>query len=189
MLDKELAQRVKLVAFDVDGVLTDGGVFIGLVAHHLLEFKQFFVPDGLGIKLLRTAGMPVLFVSARESEATEARAEELEVDELIQVAPDQKLPALLAALEKRGLSLAECAYAGDDLADLPILKAVGLPIAVANAVPEIQQAARYVTTAVGGRGAVREVAELLLKARGEWQGLIRKYFEAHELARGSERSR
>jgi len=182
VLDKELTQRVKLVAFDVDGVLTDGGVFIGLVAHHLLEFKQFFVPDG-------TAGLPVLFVSARESEATEARAEELEVDELIQVAPDQKLPALVAALEKRGLSLAQCAYAGDDLADLPIMKAVGLPIAVANAVPEIQQAARYVTTAVGGRGAVREIAELLLKARGEWHGLIKKYFEAHELARGSERSR
>jgi len=189
VLDKSLARRVKLVAFDVDGVLTDGGVFIGLVAHHLLEFKQFFVPDGLGITLLRAAGLPVLFVSARESESTEARAEELKIDELLQVAPDQKLPALVGALEKRGLSLAECAYAADDLADLPIMQAVGLPIAVANAAPEIVKAARFVTTASGGRGAAREIAELLLKARGEWNGLIKKYFEAHELARGSERSR
>src|SRR5580765_317623 len=86
VLDQELARRVKLVGFDVDGVLTDGTVFMGLVAHHPLEFKRFYVPDGLGIKLLKAAGLPVVFVSARASEATETRAQELEVDELLEVA-------------------------------------------------------------------------------------------------------
>jgi 3-deoxy-D-manno-octulosonate 8-phosphate phosphatase (KDO 8-P phosphatase) len=188
VLDQELARRVKIVGLDVDGVLTDGSVFLGLVANHPLEFKRFFIPDGLGVKLLQSAGLPVVLVSGRASEATEARAQELEVDELLEVAPDQKLVALENALERRGLSLQDCAYAGDDLADLPVLRAVGFPIAVANAVPELKAAARFVTTLPGGEGAVRQIAELILKARGDWTRLLAKHFEAHDGARPPQRS-
>jgi 3-deoxy-D-manno-octulosonate 8-phosphate phosphatase (KDO 8-P phosphatase) len=182
-LSAALAKRIRVVGLDVDGVLTDGGIYIGLVAHTPLEFKRFNVQDGLGIKLLRSAGLAVILVSARPSEASEVRAEELEVDALLQVPPDKKRPALAAELEKRGFSLDQCAFVGDDLADLPVLRSVPLPIAVANATEEVKQAARFVTAARGGWGAVREVAERLLKARGEWKGLVARYFEAQDVAR------
>jgi 3-deoxy-D-manno-octulosonate 8-phosphate phosphatase (KDO 8-P phosphatase) len=171
-----------LVCLDVDGVLTDGGVYIGLVANQPLEFKRFHVLDGLGVKLLRTVGLPLVLLSGRESEASEARAKEMEVDELHQVAPQKKLATLVDVLGRRGLTLKDCAYVGDDLADLPVMRAVGLPIAVANAITEVKAAARYVTAASGGQGAVREVAERLLKARGEWPGLLAQYFETQHVA-------
>lgn len=176
-----LAKRIKLVGIDVDGVLTDGGLYISLVARNPLEFKRFSVLDGLGVKLLRTVGLPVLLLSGRESDATEVRAKEMEVDELLQVAPQKKLETLVEVLARRGLTLKDCAYVGDDLADLPVLRAVGLPIAVKNARPEVKAAARYVTSVPGGHGAVREVAERLLKSRGEWPGLLAQYFEAHRV--------
>ena len=172
-----IAKRIKLVGLDVDGVFTDGGVYIGLVAHHPLEFKRFHVLDGLGVKLLRTVGLSVVLISGRESEASQARAKEMEVDEIHEVAPQKKLDTLKEVLARRGISLDECAYMGDDLADLPVLRAVGLPIAVPNAVPDVKAAARIVTKARGGQGAVRELAELLLKARGQWPGLLGQYFE------------
>jgi len=189
VLDRALARRIKVVGLDVDGVFTDGGVYIGLVAHHPLEFKRFHVQDGLGVKLLRTAGLPVILVSGRASEASEARATEMEVDELIEVAPEAKLAALEKALERRGLGLDGCAYVGDDLADVPVLQAVALPIAVANAAAEVKAAARLVTAVPGGQGAVREVAELLLKARGDWPALLERYFEVGDVARPTDRSR
>jgi len=182
-LNAALAKRIKVVALDVDGVLTDGGVYIGLVANNPLEFKRFNVQDGLGIKLLRSVGLVVILVSARPSEASEVRGEELQVEALLQVGPDQKRPALAAELAKRGLSLDQCAYVGDDLADLPVLRAVALPIAVANATEDVKRAARFVTSARGGWGAVREVTERLLKARGEWKDLIARYFEAPDARR------
>jgi len=172
-----LAKRIKLVGLDVDGVFTDGGLYIGRRRNHPLEFKRFHVLDGLGVKLLRTVGLPVVLLSGRESEASEARAKEMEVDDLLQVAPQKKLATLVELLEHRGLTLEQCAYVGDDLADLPVLRAVGLPIAPANASSEVKAAARYVTSVPGGQGAVREVAEQLLKARGEWPGLLTQYFE------------
>jgi 3-deoxy-D-manno-octulosonate 8-phosphate phosphatase (KDO 8-P phosphatase) len=177
-----LAKRIKLVGFDVDGVFTDGGIYIGLVAGNPLEFKRFHVLDGLGVKLLRTVGLPVVLLSGRESEASEARAKEMDVDELLQVAPQKKLAAFMEAVERRQIALADSAYVGDDLADLPVLRAVGLPIAVANAIAEVKAAARYVTSASGGQGAVREVAEQLIKARGEWTGLLAQYFETQHVA-------
>jgi 3-deoxy-D-manno-octulosonate 8-phosphate phosphatase (KDO 8-P phosphatase) len=181
-LPSALAKRIKLVGLDVDGVFTDGGIYIGLVANQPLEFKRFHVLDGLGVKLLRTVGLPVVLLSGRESEASEARAKEMEVDELLQVAPNQKLATLVELLERRGIALKECAYVGDDLADLPVMRAVGLPIAPANAMAEVKSAARIVTSVPGGHGAVREVAERLLKARGEWPGLLTQYFEARHVA-------
>jgi 3-deoxy-D-manno-octulosonate 8-phosphate phosphatase (KDO 8-P phosphatase) len=181
-ISSALAKRIKLVGLDVDGVLTDGGIYIGLVANQPLEFKRFHVLDGLGVKLLRTVGLSVVLLSGRESEASEARAKEMEVDELLQVAPNKKLATFVELLGRRGIALKECAYVGDDLADLPVLRAVGLPIAPANAMAEVKAVARYVTSVPGGQGAVREVAERLLKARGEWPGLLTQYFEARHVA-------
>ena len=187
-ISSALAKRIKLVGLDVDGVFTDGGLYIGLVANHPLEFKRFHVPDGLGVKLLRTVGLTVVLLSGRESEASEARAREMEVDELLQVAPNRKLATFKEVLARRGVALKDCVYVGDDLADLPVMRAVGLPIAPANAMAEVKAVARYVTTLPGGQGAVREVAERLLKARGDWPGLLTQYFETPRVTGRNRRS-
>jgi 3-deoxy-D-manno-octulosonate 8-phosphate phosphatase (KDO 8-P phosphatase) len=187
-----LARRLKLVGFDVDGVLTDGSLYIGMVGGHPVELKRFHSQDGMGSWLLRGAGLAVALVSGRSAEATLVRARELEVEDVIQDSDGRgrKLEPFEALLERRGLAWEECAFVGDDLADIPLLTRVGLPIAVANAVPEVKAAARVVTSKPGGAGAVREVAELILKARGEWQGLLTKYFlERGDVAHGAERSR
>jgi len=190
MIDAALARRLKLVGFDVDGVLTDNGVYLGMVGDHPVEFKRFHIQDGLGIRLLQTAGLAVVWVSGRESAATALRARELSVDEVIQDPTARKLPVFEGLLERRGLAWGECAFVGDDLADLPLLARVGLPIAVPNAVAEVKAAARVVTTAAGGGGAAREVAELILQARGEWQGLLSQYFvERGDVAYRAQRSR
>src|SRR5213076_1935806 len=132
----------------------------------------------------------VVWVSGRESAATALRARELAIDEVIQDPSARKLPLFEALRERRGLAWEECAFVGDDLADLPLLTRVGLPIAVANGVAEVKAAARLVTTVPGGHGAVREVAELILKARGEWQGLLTKYFlERGDVPHGAQRTR
>ena len=190
VLDATTARRLKLVGLDVDGVLTDNGIYLGTVGDHPVELKRFHIQDGLGVRMLRSAGLAVVWVSGRESAATALRARELEVDELIQDPTARKLPAFERLLERRQLEWEECAFVGDDLADLPVLARVGLPVAVANAVAEVRSAARVVTTVPGGQGAVREVAELILKARGEWQGLLTKYFvERGDVAHGAQRSR
>ncbi len=175
MIDRTLAQRLRLVGFDVDGVLTDGGVYLGRVAEQAVELKRFDIQDGLAVKLLRAAGITVVLVSGRQSEATALRAREIEVDELVQDDAAAKLPAFEAILTRSGIRFDECAFTGDDLADLPLLTRVALPIAVANAVPEVKAVARFVTGAQGGHGAVREIAEAILKARGEWEDLVQRY--------------
>jgi 3-deoxy-D-manno-octulosonate 8-phosphate phosphatase (KDO 8-P phosphatase) len=175
VLDAALARRLKLVGFDVDGVLTDGGVYLGQTADHPVELKRFHIQDGLGIKFLRQAGLAVVFVSARRSEATELRARELKADEVVQ--DNKKLPAFAALLARRGVAWEESAFVGDDLPDLPLLRRVGLPIAVPNAVPEVKAVVRLVTTAAGGQAAAREVAEIILKARGVWDGLVQRYLQ------------
>ena len=174
-LSPALAQSIRLVGFDVDGVLTDGGLYVGMVADHPTELKRFHVPDGLGLKMLQRAGIAVVFVSGRASEATAIRARELGVDEVIQDDRARKLSAFERLLAARGLSFDVCAFVGDDLPDLPVLAAVALPIAVANACPEVLAAADIVTKAEGGWGAGREVAELILRARGSWDDLVRGY--------------
>ena len=188
MIDAAVARRLKLVGFDVDGVLTDGGLYVGMIGGHPVELKRFHSQDGMGSWLLRGAGLAVAFVSGRSAEATLIRARDLEVDEVIQD-PDgrgRKLEPFEALLARRGFDWEECAFVGDDLADLPLLSRVGLPIAVANAVAEVKAAARVVTTLPGGQGAMREVAELILQARGEWQGLVTKYFaERGDVAHGA----
>jgi 3-deoxy-D-manno-octulosonate 8-phosphate phosphatase (KDO 8-P phosphatase) len=174
------ARRVRLLGLDVDGVLTDNGVYIGPVAGARVELKRFDIQDGLGLILLRTAGLPVVWVSGRSSEATTLRANELRVEELLQVPGPRKEAALDELLSRRGILWENVAFVGDDLADLPVLRRVGLPIAVANAVDDVKAVSAYVTEAPGGHGAVREVVELILKARGEWPEILERYFAGAE---------
>jgi 3-deoxy-D-manno-octulosonate 8-phosphate phosphatase (KDO 8-P phosphatase) len=170
------AARVRIMALDVDGVLTDNGIWIGPIAGVRVELKRFDIQDGLGVRLLHAAGIPVIWVSGRHSEATAMRAEELRVDELLQVPGPRKLDGLGEVLTRRGVAWEDVAFVGDDLADLQVMRRVGLPIAVANAVPEIRAVADCVTSAPGGHGAVREVADALLKARGVWPEMLERYF-------------
>jgi 3-deoxy-D-manno-octulosonate 8-phosphate phosphatase (KDO 8-P phosphatase) len=175
-IDAARAARVRIVALDVDGVLTDNGIWIGPIAGERVELKRFDIQDGLGMRLLRSAGIPLLWVSGRRSEATALRAEELQVDEVLQVGGAEKFDALATVLSRRRLGWDEVAYVGDDLADLPVMRRVGLPLAVANAVPEIRDVAAATTTARGGHGAVREIVDALLKARGVWADMLQRYF-------------
>jgi 3-deoxy-D-manno-octulosonate 8-phosphate phosphatase (KDO 8-P phosphatase) len=175
-LSAAAARKVRLLGLDVDGVLTDNGVFIGPVAGERVELKRFDIQDGLGIILLRTAGLPVVWVSGRNSEATALRAAELRVEEVLQVPGPRKVLAFAEVLKRRGLDWADAAFVGDDLADLPILRKVGLPIAVANAVPDVKAIAAHVTRSSGGHGAVREIIEAILRARGDWMDILDRYF-------------
>lgn len=176
MIEPVLARRIRLLALDVDGVLTDNGIFVGPIDGQPVELKRFDIQDGLGLMLMRTAGIPVVWVSGRHSEATTARARELRVEEVLQVGGPEKLQAFGALLDRRGVAWEDAAFVGDDLADLQVLRRVGLPIAVANAVDEVKAVAAYVTRARGGHGAVREIIDGLLKARGVWEDLLERYF-------------
>ncbi len=176
MLEASVARKVRLLGLDVDGVLTDNGIYVGSMAGETVELKRFDIQDGLGLVLLRLAGLPVVWLSGRTSEATTVRARELRIDELLQVPGPKKLEAFAQLLEARGLAWEEAAFVGDDLADIMLMRRVGLPIAVANAVAEVQAVAAHVTRAAGGHGAVREVVETLLRARGEWEGILERYF-------------
>lgn len=175
MIDATVARRIRLVAFDVDGVLTDGGVYLGAAGGAYLEFKRYDIQDGLGIHFLRTSGMRVAIVTGRVSESVRLRARELAIDDVVQDPDAQKLRGLVEIVTRKGIPLADVAFVGDDFPDLPILRAVGLPVAVANAVPEVRDASRVHLTRGGGQGAVREFAELLLKARNEWDSTTDRY--------------
>ena len=176
MLDRAGAARVRLVVLDVDGVLTDNGVFIGAASGERVEFKRFDIQDGLGLALLRLAGLEVAVVSGRVSDATGLRMKELGIAEVVQDDGARKLPALRRILASRGLDWAAVCYVGDDLADVPVMRRVGVPIAVQNAVPEVKALARFVTERRGGDGAVREAIEMLLRARGEWDAAVQRYY-------------
>ena len=170
------AGRVRLVILDVDGVLTDGGIYLGATeSGERVELKRFEITDGLGIRLLRDAGIEVAIVTGRESGAVSLRAEELGITECHQDATAAKLPIVEALIERLGIDWDEVAFLADDLADLPVLRRVGLPAAVANAVPEIRALARWIGDRRGGEGAAREFAEALLRARGEWGALVEAY--------------
>ena len=175
MIDPSLAMRIRLLVLDVDGVLTDNAIYLGLVAGERVELKRFDIQDGLGLGLLRGGPIEVAWLSGRVSEATALRARELKIATVVQDSAARKLPALTTMVAERGLGFDQVAFVGDDLADLPVMERVGLPIAVANAAPEVAGVARWVTTRAGGHGAVREVVEALLRARGEWDQALAKY--------------
>lgn len=168
------AKRIKLFLCDVDGVLTDGSIFIGGER----EFKRFNIRDGLGIVVARRAGVRVGWVSARPSLATKLRAEELKIDFLVQQGDNiSKTAAIENLLTQEKLNWSDVCFVGDDIIDLGPLKRVGLAIAVGDGVAEAKAAAHYVTKAAGGRGAVREAIELILKAQGKWAQFVEKYSE------------
>ncbi len=169
------ARRVRLVVLDVDGVLTDGGIYIGVGGGDPVEFKRFDVQDGLGVKMMSEAGMHVAIVSGRVSAATDLRAAELGIEDVYQDAGARKVPALEKLLAARGVGWGEVAMLGDDLADLPALRRVGMAATVANGVAEVRRVATWQSSREGGRGAVREFAEALLRARGQWDGLVDAY--------------
>lgn len=181
MITPEVARRIKIVGLDVDGVLTDGGIYLGSVGESPHEFKRYDIQDGLGIHLLRRAGLRVAFVTGRVSESVRLRARELDIEDVAQDPSAQKLPAFLNILDRRGIQPSEAAFLGDDLPDLPVLRAVGLPVAVANAVAEVRAVCPLRLSRPGGSGAVREFAELLLKSRGEWKAVCDAYVAERSL--------
>jgi len=173
-LDKGLVEKIKrirLLLLDVDGVLTDGRIIYDDDGR---ETKFFDVRDGHGLKLLMRSGVEVGIITSRESRVVAHRAKNLGI-ELVRQGMLDKLKALEEILEERPYAPEEIAYVGDDTVDLPVLKRVGLSVAVADAVEEVKEMADYVTGKTGGRGAVREVAELILKAQGKWEGIIGHY--------------
>lgn len=172
---EEKAAKVKLVAVDVDGVLTDGRIIYADGS----EAKQFAVIDGLGITLARRARVEVAFITVRQSEAVRRRATDLGIIELHQ-GVKRKWELLKEIMARYGFSTDEVAYVGDDLVDLVPMRNVGFPIAVANAVSEVKEVALYVTERKGGEGAVREAIELILKAKGVWEDTKAKYLSELE---------
>jgi 3-deoxy-D-manno-octulosonate 8-phosphate phosphatase (KDO 8-P phosphatase) len=181
-LSRKRATQIKLVAFDVDGVLTEGGIFLGAAATERIEFKRYDIQDGLGIHLLKTTGIKVAIVTGRESESVRLRAAELGIEDCVQDREARKLPAFKQLLRRHDVAIEDAAFVGDDLPDLGILRIVGLPVAVGNAVKEVKDECDVVLKRAGGQGAVREFVELLLRARREWTPAVERYVEQRSRA-------
>ncbi len=162
---------IKMLVMDVDGVFTDGTIIIG---DDGTESKRFSYLDGHGIKLWHRAGMKSAVISGKDSPATAIRAEQLGIEHVM-LGHTKKLPVFESLLADTGLAADQIAYIGDDLLDLPLVRRAGFSVAVANAIDELKEAADYVTNRHGGKGAVREVVEHILKATGRWDKLMERY--------------
>ena len=169
---RERAARVRLVLLDVDGVLTDGRLYVGGEGY---DGRAFHTRDGHGIRMGQRGGLVFGIVSGRESRVVAARAEELYITEVHQGVHD-KLACFEQLLGRLGLGPEEVCYIGDDLVDLPVMKRVGLAAAPADAAPEVREAAHHVTATAGGRGAVREVVDLILRASNKWEQATERYY-------------
>jgi 3-deoxy-D-manno-octulosonate 8-phosphate phosphatase (KDO 8-P phosphatase) len=171
---KKRAAQITLLLMDVDGTMTDGGVtLLSQLDGSALEIKTFDAHDGQGLTLARTAGLRTGCITGRESAALLRRANEMKM-EFIYMKQALKMPAYEEILAKAGVTDSAVAYVGDDLPDIPLLRRVGLAIAVGDAVPEVKKAAHYTTKALAGRGAIREAVELILKSKGIWEANIDK---------------
>ena len=166
--DLEVAKPIKMILSDVDGVLTDGSITIDNAG---IESKTFHVRDGHAIRVWCKAGFQFGLLTARNSQIVKIRAAELGIT-LVRQGFSEKLPAAKEMIEQSGLDLSEVCYIGDDLPDLPVMYAVGLAATTADGANEVRQAANWVMTAPGGRGAVRELIERLLKAKGRWDDFV-----------------
>ena len=171
ILDK--ARRIKIFIVDIDGVMTDGRIIYSIYGD---ELKFFDVTDGFGITLLRRAGIKSLIITAKKSKIVKMRAKDMKVAKAYQGYMD-KLKPFNHALRKFKVIPEEVCFIGDDLIDIPVLKRVGFAVAVSNAVDEVKEQAHYVTSKSGGRGAVREVCDLILKAQGKWDLATAQYFK------------
>jgi 3-deoxy-D-manno-octulosonate 8-phosphate phosphatase (KDO 8-P phosphatase) len=171
---KTRAARIKVLLMDVDGTMTDGGVILlSQPDGSALELKTFDAHDGQGLTLAHTAGVRTGCITGRESAALLRRANEMKM-EFIYMKQPVKIPAYEEILRKARVSEAEVAYVGDDLPDLPVMRRVGLAIAVGDAVPEVKEAAHFTTTSAAGRGAIRDAVELILKSKGIWEEMIER---------------
>ena len=172
MVDNNRIKKIKMLILDVDGVLTDGRIIWTSSAE---EMKFFNVQDGVGIILSHRVGLKIAIISARKSKVTEIRAKELKITDCYQVV-ENKLITYKELIDKYKLADEEVAYIGDDLHDIPVLRRVGFAAATANAQEEAKQVSHYVTKKNGGEGAVREVINMILKARGLWDKAVEKYY-------------
>ena len=172
---QERAARIRLLLMDVDGVLTDGRLItVPGPGGKMIETKAFDSQDGIALQWLNWHGVQTGVISGRMSPATEERARQVRMTYVYQ-GHIEKIPVLDEIFTKSGVPLADIAYVGDDLTDVVVMRRVGLAIATANARAEVKRVAHYVTEAVGGAGAVREVIEMLLRAQGHWADILRKY--------------
>jgi len=168
---RERAKKVKLLLLDVDGVLTDGRIIYDSQGG---DMKFFDVHDGLGVYALRKAGIKTVLITAKGSRSISPRARDMRVEEVFEnISP--KSAVLEKILKKYKADIDEVCFVGDDLVDLCLMKRVGFPVAVFNAAPEVKQAAFYITLREGGRGAVREIAELILKSQDKWKEILEFY--------------
>ena len=167
----EAARKIKLIIFDVDGVLTDGGIYIGEQGE---LYKPFYCRDGLGITLAHKLGLKTAIITGRKSKQVAFRAKELHISEVVQGNSDKR-EAYDEIKKRTGLRDEEIAYIGDDLIDLPIMLQVGLPMAVADAIPDVRMHSLVVSCCPGGRGAVRELLEFIFKAQGKWEDLMASF--------------
>lgn len=189
-IDRAVATAIRFLVLDADGVLTDGGIYIADgVDGEPFGLRRFHVRDGVGIHLLRAAGIEAVIVSGRSSPAVRARAVELGIEEVHQVSPWDKAAVVEGLLEARGMDWSEAACLADDLPDLAVLERVALPAAVADAAPEVRERATWRSGLPGGRGAVREFAEALLRARGAWEERVAHYLRRARPGDGEESSR
>ena len=171
--DTDKIMRLKMLACDVDGVLTDGSITYG---SGNIEVKAFNIKDGIAMKMAYLNDFPVVWITGRRSEAVTRRADELNV-RVYQGMADKAM-GLRAVAEDRGFDISQIAYLGDDLNDLPALRIAGFPCAVADSAPEVLSAADYITKARGGRGALREVVELIFHAQGRWDAGVDVYLSS-----------
>ena len=171
---KKRAAQIQVLLMDVDGTMTDGGVtLLSQPDGTALEIKTFDAHDGQGLTLAHTAGLRTGCITGRESAALLRRAHEMKMDFIYMKQP-VKIPAYEEVLKKTGVPESAVAFVGDDLPDLPLMRRVGLAVAVGNAVPEVKKAAHFTTRAVAGQGAIREAIELILKSKGIWEEMIDK---------------
>jgi 3-deoxy-D-manno-octulosonate 8-phosphate phosphatase (KDO 8-P phosphatase) len=168
---KEKANKIKLLILDVDGVLTDGKIVFNEAGRQL---KFFDVQDGLGVVLLKRAGINTVIISARYSKSVIVRAKDMKVFKIYQNSND-KLKTYINILNQMKLNNSQVCFIADELIDIPVLKRVGLSVAVANAAAEVKRIADYVTKRRGGEGAVRETIEMILKAQNKWNKVISRY--------------
>jgi 3-deoxy-D-manno-octulosonate 8-phosphate phosphatase (KDO 8-P phosphatase) len=171
---KQRAAKIKVLLMDVDGTMTDGSVtLLSQPDGTALEIKNFDAHDGQGLTLAQTAGLRTGCITGRESTALLRRAHEMRM-EFIYMKQPLKMPAYEEILAKAGVADSEVAYVGDDLPDIPLLRRVGLAVAVGDAMPEVKKAAHYTTKALAGHGAIREAVEVILKSKGIWTAMIEK---------------
>lgn len=164
--------RIKMVVMDVDGVLTDGRIILGNYGD---ELKFFDVQDGLGMVMMRRAGLKTIIVTSKKSRINQKRAKEVQVVKIFQKVSD-KLKVVEKVARKHQITMDEVCFIGDDLIDLPVIRRAGFSVAVRNAVEDVKKHANLITENNGGRGAVRELADLILKTQGKWTEVTQRYF-------------